>query len=102
VSIELCRHRGDDADACRRVEADCEGQGLLSTIISLNKTFTLTDRFHFVLTRAASDVFNRPGFNDLDTDISDQTGGQYYDITPDRVGDRSGRRMISIKGRIGF
>ncbi|HEY4049526.1 MAG TPA: TonB-dependent receptor [Acidobacteriaceae bacterium] len=79
-----------------------EGQGLLSTNISLNKTFTLTDRFHFILTGAASDVFNRPGFNDLDTDISGQTGGQYYDITPDHVGDRSGRRMISIKGRIEF
>jgi len=79
-----------------------EGQGLLSTNVSLNKTFILTDRFHFLLTGAASNVFNHPGFNDLDTDISDATAGQYYDITPDHVGDRSGRRMLTIKGRFEF
>src|SRR5882757_3044739 len=79
-----------------------EGQGLLSTNVSLNKTFILTDRLHFLLTGAASNVFNRPGFNDLDTDISDSTAGQYYDITPDHVGDRSGRRMLTIKGRFEF
>ena len=79
-----------------------EGQGLLSSNISLSKTFRLTDRVHFLLTGAASDVFNRSGFNDLDTNISDTTAGQYYDIIPDHVGDRSGRRMISIKGRIEF
>jgi hypothetical protein len=79
-----------------------EGQGLLSSNISLSKTFRLTERVHFLLTGAASDVFNRSGFNDLDTNINDTTAGQYYDITPDYVGDRSGRRMISIKGRIEF
>jgi hypothetical protein len=79
-----------------------EGQSLLSTDMSLNKTFTLTDKLHFVLTGAASNIFNRPGFNDLDMNINDTTAGQYYDIIPDYVGDRSGRRMISIKGRIEF
>jgi hypothetical protein len=79
-----------------------EGQGLFSSNISLNKTFVLTDRVHFLLSGAASNVFNRPGFNNIDTNISDTTAGQYSDIVPDHVGDRSGRRMISIKGRIEF
>lgn len=79
-----------------------EGQGLLSTDLSLNKTFRITERVHFLLTGAASNLFNRPGFDDLDLNLQDSTVGQYYDITPDYVGDRSGRRMISIKGRIEF
>jgi Carboxypeptidase regulatory-like domain len=79
-----------------------EGQGLLSTDLSVNKTFRVTDRVHFVLTGAASNIFNRPGFNDLDLNIEDPTAGQYYDTIPDYVGDRSGRRMPSIKGRIEF
>jgi hypothetical protein len=79
-----------------------KGQDLLSSNVSLNKSFTMTERVHFLFTAAASNVFNRPGFNDLDTTISDTTVGQYYDIVPDYVGDRSGRRMISLKGRIEF
>ncbi|HWZ51877.1 MAG TPA: carboxypeptidase regulatory-like domain-containing protein [Granulicella sp.] len=78
------------------------GQGLLSTDLSVNKTFSLTDRVRFLLSGSASDLFNRPGFYDMDTTITDTTAGQYYDITPDHVGDRSGRRMITFKGRIEF
>lgn len=70
--------------------------------MSLNRTFTLTDKLHFVLTGAASNIFNRLGFNDLDANINDTTAGQYYDIIPSYIGDRSGRRMILIKGRIEF
>jgi hypothetical protein len=83
-------------------EDSIQGQGLLSSNISVNKSFALSERVRFLLTGAASNVFNRPGFNDLDTNISDTTGGQYSDIIPDHVGDRSGRRMITIKGRIEF
>jgi len=79
-----------------------EGQGLLTTDLSLNKTFRMTNRVHFLFTAAASNVFNHPGFHDMDLNIEDPTAGQYYDTTPDYVGDRSGRRMLSLKGRIEF
>jgi hypothetical protein len=79
-----------------------KGQSLISSDISLNKSFRMSDRVHFVFTGAASNIFNRPGLDYLDTTITDTTAGEYQGTTPDYVGDRSGRRMISLKGRIEF
>jgi hypothetical protein len=79
-----------------------EGQGLISSDLSINKAFPLTERVKFSLTGAASNVFNHAHFNTLSTTLSAATAGQYTSVLPDYVGSRSGRRMMTIKARIDF
>lgn len=79
-----------------------KGQPLISSDLSINKSFALTERVRLNLLGAASDVFNRAHFNSLSTNLSAATAGQYTNIVPDYVGNRSGRRMLSVKARIEF
>lgn len=79
-----------------------EGQGLISTDLSINKSFALTERVRLSLLGAGSNVFNHAHFNTLSTSLAAATAGQYTSVVPDYVGNRSGRRMISIKARIDF
>jgi len=79
-----------------------EGQSLISSDLSINKSFALTERVRFNLLGAASDVFNRAHFNSLSTTLSSATAGQYTSVVQDYVGSRSGRRMLSLKARIEF
>jgi len=79
-----------------------EGQGLISSDLSINKSFPITERVRFNLLGAASDVFNHPHFNTFSTNLSAATAGQYTSVVPDYVGYRSGRRMISIKARVEY
>jgi hypothetical protein len=79
-----------------------EGQGLISSDASINKSFALTERVKLSLLGAASNIFNHAHFNSLSTGISSATAGQYTTVVQDYVGNRSGRRMLSVKARIDF
>lgn len=80
-----------------------EGPGLNSQNLTLAKRFNLTERFHFDLQAIGSNIFNHPNFYSPSSDVSipGQAGvisGQHSFFTVEK----SGARMIEIRGRIEF
>ena len=81
-----------------------EGPGLNSINLSLRKRFPLTERWHFDLMAMCGNVFNHPNFYKPSADIQvpDQVG--VIGAQHDRFfsGEKSGPRVIELRGRLEF
>ena len=83
-----------------------EGPGLNSHNLTLAKRFAITERFSFSLQAMASNVFNHPNFYSPPSNITipgqagviGAGGGQHGFFTAEK----SGARMIELRGRIEF
>jgi hypothetical protein len=80
-----------------------EGPGLMSHNLTLRKRFQITERLHFDFMALCSNLFNHPNFSPPSSTIGDPDAGM---ITGqhDRYfsGEKSGPRVIELRGRIEF
>jgi hypothetical protein len=83
-----------------------EGPGLSSQNLTLAKRFNLTERLHFDLQAVGSNVFNHPNFYSPPANISIPGQAGVIGAGGGQIGffsvEKSGARMIELRGRIEF
>jgi len=80
-----------------------EGPGLNTDNLTIRKRFRLTERLHFDLMGTCGDLFNHPNFGNPSSTI-DVPGAGIISGQQDRYfsGEKSGARVIEIRGRLEF
>jgi len=80
-----------------------EGPGLMSHNLTLRKRFQITERLHFDFMALGSNLFNHPNFSFPSSTI-DVPGAGVITGQHDRYfsGEKSGPRVIELRGRIEF
>lgn len=80
-----------------------EGQNLIMQHLSVVKSYKITPRVLFTFTTAVSNLFNHPGFNGAQTNISTSNFGAFTSIFGLQTSNESAaQRQITFQGKFSF
>jgi hypothetical protein len=79
-----------------------EGYGIKVQHLSLAKSFRITERLRTTFTGAFSNLFNRPHFQSINTNISNPNPGMFTSTRPNYEPEKQGYRQIDLKLRLEF